>query len=311
MILNTTLKPGTLKAEAIALAGRGLSVFPVTPRGKEPLAGSAGHLEATTDPALIERMWRDSTFANIGIYAGASGLYVVDVDMNPWKNKIGEQTWAALVAQHGHVDTYTVRTWSGGLHFYYRMPEGMSLRNTSGKDGGRGLGPDIDTRGNGYVLAPPSFVREVDSTGMHEGVYSVEHDLPIADLPQWIIDLVQDRPAHARPVAGSAPLAADDLVLARVQALADELRDAPDGQGNHTASRIAFWVGQYVGAGQIDDSEAIGILLDAVAGWTWRSDKDAKAMDRTIIKGVADGVKSPRAWERPIASPAPVSAPLA
>src|SRR6188508_3479049 len=225
MILTKTMTPGAMKAAALDLAGRDLKVFPVTARGKEPLGGSAGHLEATSDPALIERLWRDHTFANIGIAAAASGLYVIDVDMCEWKGKVGAKTWDELVAIHGHVETYTVRSWSGGLHFYYRMPEGMSLRNTNGLSGGRGLGKDIDCRGKGYVIAPPSVVYEDG----HSGSYTVEKDLPFADLPQWIIDLVKDveRPA---PVAG-VPLAADEMVLTRVRELANELRDAPDGQG--------------------------------------------------------------------------------
>jgi P4 family phage/plasmid primase-like protien len=310
MILTTTMKPGVMKSAALDLAGRGLKVFPVTARGKEPLKGSAGHLEATDDPALIERLWRDNTYANIGVAAAVSGLYMIDVDMNPWKKKVGDVTWAALVAEHGHVETYTVRSWSGGLHYWYRMPEGMNLRNTTGTGGstGRGLGKDIDTRGNGYVIAPPSVVYDDG----HSGVYSVEKDLPIADLPEWIIDMVRDveRPALAGPVDG--PLAPDDMVLARVQKLANELRDAPDGEGNHTASRLAFWVGQYVGAEQIDETEAVGMLLDAVAGWTWRSTADVNSMTKTIIKGVQEGAKQPRPWEKPIASPsAALSAPLA
>ena len=286
-----------MKKAALDLAGRGLAVFPLTVRGKEPLNGSNGHLEATTDPERIERMWRDSALANIGIYAAASGLYVVDVDMCEWKGKQGGKTWAALVGEHGHVDTYTVRSWSGGLHFYYRMPEGMALRNTSGKGkDGRGLGLDIDTRGNGYVIAPPSKVSETSNGILHMGEYIVEKDLPIADLPQWIIDECKDR--ERVHVAG--PVAASDDVSARVEELAGQLALAPDGQGNDTANRVAFWTGQYVGAGQIDEDDAIGILLDAISGWQWRNPGDFRAMSDTIIRSVRSGMDDPRPWERPV-----------
>lgn len=290
-----------MKQQALALAGLGMHVFPLTARSKEPFGGSRGHLDASNDPDQIERLWSGSLFANIGINCGASGLYVIDIDMCPWKGKTGQNTWALLVEQHGFVPTYAVRTWSGGLHLYYRMPQGVILRNTTGKGGstGRGLGAHIDTRGEGgFVVAPGSFVREIDASGLHEGTYTVEQDIPIADLPQWIIDLCADR-ERAQPVAG--PVAAEEAVLERLRTLCSELEAAPDGEGNNTASRVAFWAGQYVGAKQVDADTAIGMLLDAISGWSWRVDADYRSMCATIERGVAEGQQRPRAWDRPVA----------
>lgn len=300
-LLSNVQQVGAMRQRALTLAGLGLHVFALTARNKNPIDGSHGHLDATTDPAKIDAMWRSRTFSNVGINCGASDIYVVDVDMNPWKNKQGGRTWAALVGEHGHVDTLTVRTWSGGRHFYYRMPEGMRLRNTTGTSGGRGLGLDIDTRGEGgFVVGPGSFVREIDGGEVHEGTYEIEHDLSIAPLPDWIIERVKDRERPAAVVAG--PVAPDDLVTARVQELADELQAAPDGEGNHVAARVSFMAGQYVGAGQVDQDETIATLLDAVSGWSWRSGADERSMHSTIIRGVQDGTHRPRAWERPVAT---------
>jgi P4 family phage/plasmid primase-like protien len=299
-----------MKSTALGLTGRGWSVFPVTVSGKAPIKGSNGLLDASTDPAAIERMWAGSTFANIGINCGLSDLYVIDVDMNPWKDKIGGKTWAALVGEHGHTDTYTVRTWSGGRHFYYRMPPGMALANTSGTGGstGRGLGVDIDTRGTGgYVLAAGSRVVEDG----HEGFYVVEHDLEVADLPRWVIDAVASKPKTGRSPSLAGPLAAEEAVYERVVALSAELAAAPVGEGNDTASKMAYRVGQYVGAGQIGQDEATRLLLDGIAGWSWQNEGDFTAMSNTIIRGVEKGIESPRAWDRPVArSSAGVSPPI-
>lgn len=290
-----------MKKVALAHAARGWAVFPLTAGSKRPILGTHGQSDATTDPAVIDKMWQHQTFANIGIACEPSGLYVVDVDMNPWKGKQGRDTWTRLVGEHGHVDTYTVETWSGGLQFYYAAPEGLRLTNTTGTGGstGRGLGVDIDTRGNGFVVAAGSRVSEDG----HIGWYVVKHDLEIAPLPDWIIEVVRS-PA---PREGEAPLAGpaapQDDVVARVQALADELERAPDGEGNDTASRVAYMAGQYVGAGQIGEDQAVGILLDAVAGWSWRSDSDMRAMHTTVIRQVMAGAANPRAWERPVAAP--------
>lgn len=308
--MTQTLQAGAMKKAALTLAGRGWAVHALTVGGKNP-ATTHGQDDATTDPEAIERMWRDATFANIGINCARSGLYVVDVDMNPWKGKVGRDTWTRLVAEHGHVDTFTVKTWSGGLHFYYRMPPGLNLTSTTGEGGntGRGLGVDIDTRGNGYVVAPGSRVTEDG----HTGWYEIEHDLPIADLPQWIIDRVSVSERVAPDPALAGPLAADEMLLARIEALQLELEAAPKGEGNATAARIAYMVGQYVGAGQIGEDEAVGLLLDAIAGWTYDLPRDERTMQSTIIRQVGKGMEKPRAWERPVAkrvSPA-ASAPSA
>lgn len=300
--MTTTEQAQSMKQAALTLAGLGWAVFPLTPRSKRPLPGSKGLLEASTDPDEIERMWRDHRYANVGINCGMSDLYVVDVDTAEWKGKQGGRTWAGLVGEHGHVDTYTVRTWSGGLQFYYQMPPGMALTNTTG-DGrltGRGLGLDVDTRGvGGYVVAPPSFVREVEGAEMHEGLYVVEKDMPVGPLPLWIPERVAVTERAKPTLAG--PVAADDAVRARVQELGQQLAVAPMGQGNDTAARIAFYVGQYVGAEQIGEDEAIGILLDAIAGWSYDKNGDDRTMQQTIIKQVMAGQAKPRPWERPVA----------
>lgn len=306
--MNYQLDAGETKRAALDLAGRGLKVFPLTPRSKAPLNGSNGHLEATSDPAVIERMWRDATYANVGVSAAASGLYMVDVDTDPEKGKIGGETWAKVCGEHGFVDTYTVQSWTGGLHFWYLMPEGMQLRNTSGRAAGRGIGPDVDTRGNGYVIAPPSVVTEVSpKTGLpRTGQYRLFKDMPFMYLPEHLIEMCKDVERPVREQSG--PIAAGEEVLARLEDLAGQLEAAPDGQGNATASRIAFWCGQYVGAGQLDEDEVIGRLLDAIAGWTFRSNADMTSMNSTIIRGVKDGVSNPRAWERPVNPGAPAKA---
>jgi P4 family phage/plasmid primase-like protien len=260
------------------------------------MPGTHGQHDATTDPAVIDRMWRDATFANVGINCEASGLYVVDVDMNEALDKQGRATWTALMAEHGHVETYTVQTWSGGLHFYYLMPPGVTLTNTAGKAGGRGLGRDIDTRGNGYVVAPPSVVSEDGVVGQ----YTVLKDLPFAPLPQWIIDMVTAAPRPPRALS-SAP-APEPQVMERMAVLVEELASAPEGEGNATAARVAFMAGQYVGAGQIDADLTVSLLCEALVGWTWRSKHHAMSMKSTISRQVAAGYASPRPWERAVAS---------
>lgn len=280
---------------ALEYAARGWHVFPIQRNEKEPLSISGvitnGHNGATTDPDLITRMWRDNALANVGINTGASGLVVIDIDMNPWKGKVGATTWAELIHLHKNPDTYTVTTWSGGRHLFFSDPDG-EVRNSTSK-----LGKDVDTRGaGGYVVAAPSTVRD----GEHVGKYVVTRDVPLLYRPQWLVDALA-RPEPRQRVTG-APLAAQERVLRRVRYLADELREAPEGEGNSTAARVAYMAGQYVGAGQIDEGDAIGILLDAVLNWQHRNPRGADALRSTIERQVSEGAKNARAWEEPISA---------
>jgi hypothetical protein len=66
--------------QALALARRGLAVFPCGVRSKVP-AGGHGHLEATTEPHRLRWWWKENLDYNIGIATGTvSGVWVLDVD---------------------------------------------------------------------------------------------------------------------------------------------------------------------------------------------------------------------------------------
>src|SRR3954452_16997268 len=65
---------------AVELANRGYYVFPLRPRGKEPLPSSRGFKDATRDERRILQWWDRHPDANIGVACGASGIAVVDID---------------------------------------------------------------------------------------------------------------------------------------------------------------------------------------------------------------------------------------
>jgi len=306
----------TILNSALKLAETGISVFPVEPGGKRPPRGRVaaalkvrhGQNDATTDRETILRWWTRVPNANLGIACEASGLYVIDIDCH--RGAPGFESWETLTDIHGATPTWTVRTPSGGLHLYFWMPK-TALTNTAGK-----LGRGIDTRGNGYVVAPPSMVGDVH--------YQIEDTHRVADLPLWIIDAVTAKkntppknaltlpipPALSDAIHAYAPTdpavllsspqsahAPAEEVITRVRSLAAELGAAPDGEGNHTAARLAFMVGGYVGAGQIDEGHACDLLFEGIASWTYRNAADEQAMMTTIRRQVAEGAKRPRVWE--------------
>lgn len=264
----------------------GMHLFPLAAGRKTPITKN-GQDDATNDPAVLAAWAREYPTANAGIHCAPSALYVVDVDSAP--GKVGTETWDALILEHGHTETLTVRTRSGGLHFYYRMPDGDALTNTAGK-----LGKNIDTRGNGYVVAPGSFVEQDGISG----TYEIVSDVDIADLPQWIADAVR-KPKHSGITTPVMPyeLADPSEVEKRILDLAGELASAPEGEGNHTAARVAFMAGGYVGAGQVSAHVAQAILEGALAGWVFRDRQSERAMFTTIESQITEGAKSPRPWK--------------
>jgi len=154
---------------ALRYAARGWQVFPCA--GKRPLT-SHGLKDATTDADLIRTWWERWPQANVAIRTGsASALAVLDLDRR------GDHDGVEVARAHGWdpADAGPVaRTGGGGLHAYYRMPEGL-------RSGPIAPGVDVKAEG-GYVIAPPSRTR---------GPYVWEADPDIEDLPPWPTEVIE------------------------------------------------------------------------------------------------------------------------
>lgn len=151
---------------ALALATKlHFAVFPIYPMdgegcacgkegctspGKHPLSSLVpnGLLNASADPADIKQWWALYPDANIGIRTGeASDITVVDID----PDKGGARSWHNIQERHGQFPpTWTVKTGSGGYHYYYQYDQSVKTRAD--------VMPGIDTRSDGgYVVAPHSI----------------------------------------------------------------------------------------------------------------------------------------------------------
>jgi len=157
----------TMLSEAIDYARRGWYVFPcrerpgqpyqkngatLTPLEKTPYVSKGLH-DATIDEEQINAWWTRFPDAMIGINAGMSGLFVVDIDK---KNVNGLDTFATWNIN----DTAGLHslTPSGGMHIVF---SGKGKSSSNGKTG-------VDTRGEGgYFIAPPSKILE----GVFQGEY--------------------------------------------------------------------------------------------------------------------------------------------
>lgn len=129
-------------------AERGIAVFPLRTGSKQP-ATRHGVKDATCSTKGFERNWKSM---NIGVACGSAsgGLLVIDCDVSETKDGPGSvRAWE--LTHEPLPDTWMSETPSGGVHYWYRLPEGVTRRNSVNSE----LGVDIRCEG-GYVVAPPS-----------------------------------------------------------------------------------------------------------------------------------------------------------
>lgn len=151
---------------ALDMAEAGYTVFPVLhtkDNEKKPLTRN-GHKDATRDPGVIMEWWAENPNAKVGVPAGANNIVVLDVDTKHGVDGYTtiDDNWLPLP------DTYHYDTSTGGRHFVYLAPEGVTL---NGQAPYRKL-PGVDRRGG------ESWVLWVGGVP----------DSEIAPAPEWLCD---------------------------------------------------------------------------------------------------------------------------
>ena len=205
----------------------GWRLIPIVPGGKRPAIADWVKL-ASSDPAQLSAWAAEFPGCNLGVATGsASGFFVLDVD----PRNGGDQSLADLPDLP---PTVTARTPSGGFHFLFRGPPGLT--NSAGR-----LGPGLDTRGEGgQIVIAPSFT--------DAGSYSWERapwDHEIADAPAWLLERLRTRPASATTPnstdRGYFPPASPEVLAAARQALENHGPAVNgDGGGLHTVHAAAI-----------------------------------------------------------------------
>jgi hypothetical protein len=285
-------------AEAAQAVSRGFHIFPCNPVGTVcPETGKniekMSHLvrpgkpyklkwgEAATDNlARVVEWWQFSPNANIGVACKQSQLIVIDCDMPKKEYQLAGTSWEYLHEKLGPlVDgadvlremcarfgddysrlerTYRVCTASLGLHLYFRWPLDVQASQASPVPG------LVDVRCNGgqqggYVLGAGSETSK--------GLYVAENDLPIADAPEWLIELCRERPkaAKVKPLFAQAGGGG-------YSGLRDVVRLAQEGNRNN----CLLWAARSMCEDGATEEEAYDLLVPAgmEAGQTERECRD-------------------------------------
>ena len=141
--------PNAMLSSALWYAGVGIAVFPLRPRGKEPITPH-GFKDATVDQEQIRQWWTRTPAANIGAPAGHL-FDVLDIDGPAGYMSLGQ------MRERGVLPPPIGRAWTPGNP--PERPSGMHYFIAPTGDGNTtALLPGVDYRGmGGYVVMPPSM----------------------------------------------------------------------------------------------------------------------------------------------------------
>lgn len=204
-------------SQAEKLASMGLFIYPLANNTKIPLKGSHGYKDAMAS----SEPWNDNPNYNIGLNLVASKLIVIDADRNHAKGVDGiENLKQAVLANNDttfFTSTYIEKTPRGGLHIFFKLPDGVNLRNKTG------FIPGVDIVTTGVPVAP---------TSVDGGVYASLTDKEINDanyIPRWLINMIQ--PQRASEINKPFPLNYSSGRKSIVGILLDSIVDGAE-QGN-------------------------------------------------------------------------------
>lgn len=214
-------------AHILAWTHMGWHIFPIKPGGKEPIT-KRGVKDASPLVSDIRKWAKKYPRANWAVACGPSGLVVVDIDSVDTFKELPVHFPATLSA----------RTGSGGIHLYYKQPEGVELRPTVGRLPGYGKVEGVDLRaGASYVLVPPS-----ETTGPYKWLNNHE----VAEAPEWL------RPDPPREKKATPPKEPTRYANAALTKTMQRIRQAVKGERNHTLNREVFGLRPLVEQGHLD-----------------------------------------------------------
>lgn len=178
------------------------------------------------------REWVEQGY-NLGVRTDrTTGAWVLDVDVDPATGQVHE-AWNTLLEENGGLPaTYSVRTPSGGLHYYFRFPDGTDVRNDQGKV----ISEGVDIRGiGGYVVAPGMRASYEKHGIQYSGEYVVIDDSPIAQTPDWIAERFK---AREQEKAAKAERVNTGVVMPKAEVIEDQWDQMARGELNGLFAKV-------------------------------------------------------------------------
>jgi P4 family phage/plasmid primase-like protien len=127
-------------------------------------------------------------------------VFVLDIDRKDEGGiKNGYEKWEQLIEENGEIDTWTVKTGNGGLHYYFEMDNRLEKITI-----GTGLQIDgekysIDWRGNGGIIfCPPTKYTSEENAKEYEWIKS-PNDTTLKAMPDWLYTIISEGMADFKP----------------------------------------------------------------------------------------------------------------
>lgn len=211
----------------------GLHPIPCAPRSKRPLVEWKTYQESAPLPEEIETWWSQWPDANVALVLGR-GTFAVDLDG-------GREAESLLKARGIYFPPAPRSKTASGFHVFFSapgpVPDRVGLLSTGGKK------PQVDIRGVGIVVAPPSIHPDGPT---YE--WQVPLSLPLPEAPESLLALI----------AQGAPKPAGAGVEGWV---GDALRGVGEGMRDATCTRLA---GYFLHQG-VDPRTVEVLLLESFA----------------------------------------------
>lgn len=216
----------------------GFHPIPCRPKDKRPLVNWKDFQTVQPSTEQIQSWWQHTPDANVALVLGR-GTFAVDLDG-------GLDALALLTAKDVYLPDEAPRSKTGGgYHVFFKsftpVPDRVGLLSTNGGK------PQVDIRGVGIVVAPPSIH---PSGARYEWEVPLTDDLPRAPLA--LTDLIHASMADSAPQAVSTKHSAPH----GVSWVRDALHGVGEGQRDHVCTRLA---GYFLGRGL--DPDVVTLLL--------------------------------------------------
>ncbi|MBG6106619.1 bifunctional DNA primase/polymerase [Frigoribacterium sp. CG_9.8] len=253
----------SIQDHALEAVEAGLRITLLKPMGKVPIA--KGWQDNPLDSIeTVFAAFAERPQANYGIVTGYDQLFVVDLDgadaITWWKDQ-------------GFLQGPSTKTPRGGMHIFYRAPDGMEIQTNAGK-----IHPKVDIRGvGGQVVGPGSMV----PAGTYKGDLAAIADAP--EAPAELLAIIPEKTAYTQVEhVGTQVEEASEKERSSVAWIARRLQALPDvwveGAGWHDSVRdSAMWLSRMVNstAYAMTEDAAVTILLTHTPtyGSEWGDDK--------------------------------------
>lgn len=193
-------------AIATKMVGLGGHVYPV-PMGQKALTVPNWQNLATRDLATIAELAKKTPNANVAVVAKPDGLWLFDCD--------DPDILTTYERAHGPLQTYRVRSVSGGLHLYFKQNDASREMGNIGEKSEAGDELWSARADNRYVISAGSVAHPNNDPNQPLAQYRVVKDfnLPAIEAPAEFIAFLKSRTNSQPRVKLTA--AADGPIIAR------------------------------------------------------------------------------------------------